>query len=85
VSASSDALAFEAFGDLLLAELQLAPVSLDDDTNLVDDLGFDSVLTFELLLVVEEWIGAMLPEALIGQLQTMGDVYALYRSRISER
>ena len=37
-----------------------------------------------MLLVVEEWIGVMLPEALIGQFRTMGDVYAVYRARGSE-
>ena len=80
-----DLLGFDEFGAQLLAELQLAPMTLRDETRLADDLGFDSVLTFELLLVVEEWIGVMLPEALIGQLQTVGDVYAVYRARSSER
>ena len=81
MTVTSDGLTFEAFGDLLLTELALAPVALRDDTRLVDDLGFDSVLMFELLLVIEEWIGVLLPEALVGQLVTMGDVYELYRSR----
>jgi len=81
VSTVSELLSFEEFGDRLLAELDVVAMSFGDQTRLVDDLGFDSVLTFELLLVVEEWIGVMLPEALIGQLQTMGDVYAVYRAR----
>ena len=72
---------FAAFGEMLLAELALAPVALRDDTRLVEDLGFDSVLVFELLLVLEEWIGVLLPEALVGQLVTMGDVYEVFRSR----
>jgi acyl carrier protein len=85
VSQVRELLGFEEFGERLLAELELAPMTLSDETRLVDDLGFDSVLTFELLLVVEEWIGVMLPEALIGQLQTVGDVYAVYRARSAER
>jgi acyl carrier protein len=83
VSTVRELLSFEEFGERLLAELELVVVSFGDDTRLVDDLGFDSVLTFELLLVVEEWIGVMLPEALIGQLQTLGDVYAVYGTRTS--
>ena len=71
----------EAFGAALLAELELPPTPLDDDTRLVDDLGFDSVLLFELLLVVEDWIGVMLPEALLPHLETVGDVFEVYRTR----
>jgi acyl carrier protein len=76
---------FAEFGERLLAELQLAPTALRDETRLVDDLAFDSVLTFELLLVVEDWIGVLLPEALLGQLQTMGDVYSVYRTRLGQQ
>ena len=81
MSAATELLSFDDFGERLLVELELAPVSLREETRLVDDLGFDSVLVFELLLVVEDWIGVMLPEALIGQLVTVGDVYAVFRSR----
>ena len=83
MSTVRELLSFEEFGKSLLAELELAVATFGDETRLVDDLGFDSVLTFELLLVVEEWIGVLLPEALIGQLRTMGDVYAVYRTRSS--
>jgi acyl carrier protein len=81
VSPAAEVLAFEDFAERLLNELELAPMQLCEDARLVDDLGFDSVLVFELLLVVEDWIGVMLPEALIGQLMTMGDVYAVFRAR----
>jgi acyl carrier protein len=43
------------------------------------------VLMFELLLVIEDWIGVMLPEALLGQFETVGDVYEVYRTRIAHR
>jgi len=84
VSSVSELLSFQDFGDRLLGELELVSLDLGDETRLVDDLGFDSVLTLEMLLVVEEWIGVMLPEALVGQFRTMGDVYAVYRARSSE-
>ena len=82
---ANEELTFQAFGELLLAELQLAPTELRDETHLVDDLAFDSVLTFELMLVVEDWIGVLLPEAMLGQIQTMGDVYDVYRTRRAQR
>lgn len=85
MSLVSDLLSFEAFANLLLVELAIAPTLVSDETRLAEELAFDSVLLFELLLVVEEWIGVMLPEALLGQLLTMGDVYDVYRTRMSHR
>ena len=78
-------LEFDAFVDLMLVELGLPALPLRDETRLVEELGFDSVLMFELLLVIEDWIGVMLPEALIGQFVTAGDVYDIYRTRIGHR
>jgi acyl carrier protein len=80
-----EALGFDAFGAALLAELELPSTALDDGTRLVDDLGFDSVLCFELLLVIEDWLGVMLPEALIPHLETLGDVYEVYSTRRGQR
>jgi acyl carrier protein len=82
---TSDAPSFSVFGDLLLAELGLPAAPLTEDTRLVEDLGFDSVLAFELLLVIEDWIDALLPEAMLGQLLTVGDVYDVYRTRLAHR
>jgi acyl carrier protein len=82
---AADTLTFDAFTDALLAELDLPPASARADTLLEDELGFDSVLRFELLLVIEDWIGVLLPEALLGQLLTIGDVYEVYRTRRSQR
>ena len=82
---TSDTLALDAFADALFAELELPPVGGCADTRLVDDLAFDSVLLFELLLVIEDWIGVLLPEALLGQLVTVGDVYEVYRTRRAQR
>jgi len=81
----TETLEFEAFAAALFAELALPAAPLDDDTRLVDDLGFDSVLRFELLLVLEDWVGVMLPEALLPQIQTVGDVYEVYRTRRAHR
>jgi len=78
-------LPFDEFCRRLLAELELPPAPLAEETRLVDDLAFDSVLTFELLLVVEDWIGVVLPDGLIGQLLTVGDVYDVYRNRAPRR
>ncbi|MDZ4826012.1 MAG: acyl carrier protein [Actinomycetota bacterium] len=77
-------LEFDAFWEVLLAELELPVVAVVPDTLLRDDLAFDSVLTFELLLVVEDLAGVMLPEQLLGQLVTVGDVYNVYETRVTQ-
>ena len=82
---TGDVVTFDAFADALFAELELPPCGACAETRLVDDLGFDSVLLFELLLVIEDWIGVLLPEALLGQLITVGDVYEVYRTRRTQR
>jgi acyl carrier protein len=84
VTVANGLLDFGTFSDMLLAELGIPAGPLGAETNLVDDLAFDSVLTFELLLVVEDWIGVLLPEALLGQLKTLGDVYDIYRTRVTQ-
>jgi acyl carrier protein len=78
---------FDEFRDALARELDLPAMAItgNDDTRLVDDLAFDSLLTFEMLLVVEVWAGVMLPDALVGQLITLGDVYDVYRKRVTPR
>jgi acyl carrier protein len=82
----SQPLDFNQFCDVLAAELDFPAMTINasEDTRLVEDLAFDSVLTFELLLVVEARAGVMLPEALIGQLKTLGDVYDVYRKRVTQ-
>jgi acyl carrier protein len=82
---TSETLEFEAFAAALFAELELPVTALDDHIRLIDDLGFDSVLLFELLLVIEDWVGVLLPEALLPQIQTVGDVYEVYRTRRAHR
>ena len=87
VGALRHPLDFDEFCDALARELDLPAIAItgSDDTRLVDDLAFDSVLTFEMLLVVEVWAGVMLPDALVGQLNTLGDVYDVYRKRVTQR
>jgi acyl carrier protein len=54
------------------------------DARLEEYLGFDSILRFELLLFVEDWAGVQLPEALLPQLVTLGDVYSVLATRITQ-
>ena len=75
---------FDDFCARLACELELTPDSMRSNTSLIDDLKFDSLLTFELVLLIEELISGMIPEELIGQLVTLEDVFSLYRTRATQ-
>jgi acyl carrier protein len=78
-------LEFTAFCERVADELDLPPSRLRPEANLVADLNFDSLLTYELVLLVEELAEATLPEHLISQLLTIDDVYSVYRTRATQR
>ncbi len=80
----NDVLSFDGFCAALVAELSLAATALQPSSRLVDDLRFDSLLTFELVLVIEDLAHAMLPEELIGQLVTLDDAYHVYWTRATQ-
>jgi acyl carrier protein len=80
----SDVLDLAAFCEHVARELDLAVAHLAADARLVEDLCFDSVLMFELLLVVEDLAGVTLPDALVGQLVTVRDAFAVYAARAAD-
>jgi acyl carrier protein len=75
---------YDNFCDLLAVEFSLDRDALRADAAVVADLGFDSLLIFEIVLLIEELSGVTLPEALIGQLVTLDDFYSIYLTRASQ-
>jgi acyl carrier protein len=75
---------YDEFCDRLADEFGLDRRRLVADAAVVADLGFDSLLIFEIVLLIEELAGATLPEALIGQLVTMNDFHAIYVTRATQ-
>jgi acyl carrier protein len=54
------------------------PQALELNTNLFEDLGFDSLMTYELLVAVED-LGVEVEEEQWLNAQTIGDCFDLYR------
>jgi acyl carrier protein len=52
------------------------PIAPSD--RLVEDLGFDSIQMFEILLLLEETGNHEVPDEVQAALQTVGDVYDVY-------
>jgi acyl carrier protein len=76
----TQAMDFAAFCDVLAMELELPNPA---DGSAFED-ALDSLMRFEILLLVEEWAGVTLPEALIPHLVTLDDFYDVYRTRVTQ-
>ncbi len=66
----------------LLGEIcRVSPESLTPDKHLIQDLDLDSALTLDLLMTLEERIGAEISEVDAAQMITVGDVLEFVSQR----
>ena len=59
---------------ILEAQLDIDPESITEDTNIMDDLGADSLDVGEMLMAVEESFGVSVPDEEIPNLKTVRDI-----------
>jgi acyl carrier protein len=64
---------FEDFFDL-------RPGSVEGSSQLVGDLGFDSIMMVEVAVLLEEVAAGPVPDELLMSLFTVADVYGYYRN-----
>ena len=69
------------FLEYIVRELGLDHYEVTLDARLADDLGFDSVRMFELLVAIDD-LGVVLDESVLGKISTLGDAYEAYYARI---
>jgi acyl carrier protein len=55
---------------------------VDMGSHLINDLAFDSLTTYELLVAVEEELGGEVDEAVWVHAVTVGDCYSAYRNAL---
>lgn len=55
-----------------------------DGANMIDDLGADSLDTIEVVMGLEEEFGIAIDDAMVEEVQTVGDVIKLCRTLIGE-
>lgn len=78
-------LEFAAFSNELACRLQLDPVSAAQrSSNLFDDWGFDSLLAFQMVVVVEEMAELLAPVNDLPPIWTLGDAYDYYLQACAE-
>jgi acyl carrier protein len=73
----SEILTFPQFQNYLGEELELDPATLRAEATLREELDFDSVRLYELLIAVED-LGVEFPEELFEHILTIDDAYHFY-------
>lgn len=83
LSADDDAvLSLYAFSAYLMDALELVPVTMTSEMRLAEDLGLDSLQMQELGLVMYE-LGAEVLEEMVPVIETVGDLYHHYVTRVT--
>ena len=70
----------EKIQQILAQQFEVSADSINADTNIVDDLGADSLDVVELIMSVEDEFGVQIPDDKLGDLHTVGDVVRLLES-----
>ena len=65
---------FEDIVKTLAAQIGIDRSKITENSDIVNDLGADSLDVFELLMTLEENTGKTIPEDKINQIKTVGDL-----------
>ncbi|MBR5188292.1 MAG: acyl carrier protein [Clostridia bacterium] len=65
---------FAAIQDILAKQLRVDIDQIDENTNIVSDLGADSLDVVEMLMTIEEEYGIVVPDDVVVTFVTVGDV-----------
>ena len=65
---------FEQVRDALAQQFEVEPESITMDTNLIDDLGADSLDVVELIMSLEDTFGVAISDEDAAQLYTVGKI-----------
>lgn len=65
---------FEKVRDALASQFELDPATVTPDTNLIDDLGADSLDVVELIMELEDEFGITISDEAAAELYTVGRI-----------
>ena len=65
---------FENVRDALAAQLEIDPEAITPDTNLIDDLGADSLDVVELIMSLEDDYNISISDDVASELTTVGKI-----------
>ena len=64
----------EAVKEILSNQLGVSSDTIESDTDIIKDLGADSLDIVEMLMVIEQEYDVVIPDDVITSLKTVGDV-----------
>lgn len=64
----------EKIKEMLAKQLRVDINDIDEDTDIMDDLGADSLDIVEMLQIIEDDFGIVIPDEDVQSLKTVGDV-----------
>ena len=71
----------EKIQQILAQQFEVSAGSISADTNIVDDLGADSLDIIEMLMSFEDEYGISIPDEVSQNLKTVGDIVALIEKK----
>ena len=74
---------FEEIRDIIVAQMDCDPASINEDTNITDDIGCDSLDVVEMLMAVEEKYGFELDNDEAIGIKTVGEVVRLIENKLN--
>lgn len=72
----------EKLKEIIAAQLRIDPSEIADDTDVVDDLGADSLDVVEILMVIEEEFGVTIPDDEVVALKKLSALTPYIEDRI---
>jgi acyl carrier protein len=76
----TDVMSLEEFKAWFVTEIEWSPAEITEDSDLVEDLGMDSVGAVDLMAAIEDAVGGdvIMPIELLLQITTVRDAYLQY-------
>ncbi len=68
---------FEKVRDLVAEQLGISKDSIKPESNILEDLGADSLDVIEMLMTLEDEYGITIPDEKINQVKTISEIVAL--------
>ena len=65
---------FEKVREILCEQLEIDPDEITLDTNIIDDLGADSLDVVDLVMSIEESFDIEIPDEEVENIKTVGDI-----------
>ncbi len=73
----------EKLKEIIATQLRIDVSEIHDDTDLVDDLGADSLDVVEILMVIEEEFGVTIPDDEVASLRKLSILTPYIEERLS--